>query len=156
MTARGRKPTPTALKLVRGNPGRRPLNQDEPTPRVRVPAAPRHLSDEAKREWHRVGRQLADAGLVTALDRAALAAYCQAWGRWVEAEELLKRHGMLVKSPNGYPMMSPYLNVANRAMEQMRLLLTEFGMSPSSRSRVSVVKAEAESAFERRFVRGHW
>lgn len=145
MTARGRKPTPTALKVVRGNPGRRPLNQDEPKPRVRVPAPPRHLSDEAKREWRRVGRQLADAGLVTALDRAALAGYCQAWGRWVEAEELLKRHGMLVKSPNGYPMMSPYLNVANRAMEQLRLLLTEFGMSPSSRSRVSVVQTEDES-----------
>jgi P27 family predicted phage terminase small subunit len=62
--------------------------------------------------------------------------FCQAWERWVEAEEALKKYGVMVKSPNNFPMQSPYLAVANRAMEQMRALLAEFGMSPSSRTRV--------------------
>jgi P27 family predicted phage terminase small subunit len=75
--------------------------------------------------------------LVTKLDRAALAAYCQAWGRWVEAEEALRKHGVLVKSPSGFPMQSPYLAIANKALKEMRLLLQEFGLSPSSRSRVT-------------------
>lgn len=69
------------------------------------------------------------------MDKAALALYCQAWGRWVEAEDYLKKYGVMVKSPNGFPMQSPYQAVANKAMEQMRALLTEFGMSPSSRTR---------------------
>ncbi len=70
------------------------------------------------------------------IDRAALAAYCQAWGRWVEAEEALRKYGVMIKSPSGFPMQSPYLAIANKAMEQMRAMLTEFGMSPSSRTRV--------------------
>lgn len=83
-----------------------------------------------------MAKDLAQLGLLTQIDRAALAVYCQAWGRWVEAEEALKKHGVMVKSPSGFPMQSPYLAVANRAMQQMKEMLTEFGMSPSSRSRV--------------------
>ncbi len=80
--------------------------------------------------------ELLSLGLLTSIDRAALAAYCQAWGRWVEAEEALKKHGVVVRSPNGFPIQSPYLAIANKARDQMRSMLTEFGMSPSSRSRV--------------------
>lgn len=83
-----------------------------------------------------MAKDLAQLGLLSRIDRGALALYCQAWGRWVEAEEALKKHGVMVKSPNGFPMQSPYLAVANKAMEQMRAMLTEFGMSPSSRTRV--------------------
>jgi len=61
-------------------------------------------------------------GLISDLDRAAFAAYCQAWGRWVEAEEALKTYGLMLKSPSGFPVQSPYLAVADRALEQMRSL----------------------------------
>ncbi len=74
--------------------------------------------------------------MLTVLDRAALSAYCQAWGRWIEAEERLRQHGVIVRSPNGFPVQSPYLAVANKAMAQMSKLLVEFGLSPSSRSRI--------------------
>jgi len=148
----GRKPKPTALKLLHGNPGKRPLNQNEPKPRPRLPRAPAHLSDAARREWQRAGRFLLQLGLMTDLDVAALAAYCVAYGRWGEAEEALRTHGVLIKSPSGHPMQSPYLAVANRAMEQMRSLLSEFGMSPASRSRVDAVPLpDASSAFAREF-----
>ena len=63
----------------------------------------------------------------------------------VDAEDALKKHGVLVKSPNGSPMPNPYLAIANKAMEQMRALLAEFGMSPSSRTRVAVEVPEPES-----------
>jgi phage terminase, small subunit, putative, P27 family len=134
----GRKPIPTNLHILRGNPGKRQLNGDEPRFDPSPPKCPAHLSDEAKREWRRIVRELSKAKLLTVVDRAALAAYCQAWGRWVEAEENIRKHGTLVKSPNGYPMQSPYLAVANKAMEQMTRMLVEFGMSPSSRSRIKV------------------
>jgi len=131
----GRKPKPTKLKLLEGNPGRRPIRKDEPDPPPAIPSCPDHLSLEAKREWERVTPLLEKLGLLSQIDGAALSLYCQAWGRWVEAEEALRTYGVMVKSPNGFPMQSPYLAVANRAMEQIRAMLTEFGMSPSSRTR---------------------
>lgn len=133
---RGRKPIPTALRLVKGNAGHRkaiPPPATSPKP----PGRPAHLSVEAAKEWDDLAPQLHEAGLLSTIDKAALAAYCQAYGRWVEAELALQEHGVLVKSPNGFPMVSPYLTVANKALDQMSRLLVEFGMSPSSRSRVT-------------------
>lgn len=132
----GRRPVPTSLKLVRNNPGKRRLNDSEPEPETKLPAPPEHLSDEAKREWERAGELLAGMGLVSEFDRAALSACCQSWSRWVEAEESLRQYGVVVKSPSGYPMQSPFLAIANKAMEQMRSFLIEFGMTPASRTRV--------------------
>ncbi len=144
----GRKSTPRALKLLHGNPGRRPLNEAEPKPTVRLPRAPDHLGDAAKKEWQRAGRFLLEHGLVSDLDRAAFAAYCTAYGRWVECEEALKTYGVMLKSPNGFPVQSPYLAVANRALEQMKSLLSEFGMSPASRTRVAGVQLDEDDPFE--------
>jgi phage terminase small subunit len=87
---RGRKPKPTHLKLLEGNPGRRPLNIGEPRPQAKIPTCPAHLSPSAKAEWKRLAHMLHRLGVITELDRAALAAYCQAYGRWVEAERKLK------------------------------------------------------------------
>ena len=84
------------------------------------------------------GQEARFLGLVTEVDKAALAGYCQAWARWVEAEEQLTRFGAVIKSPSGYPIQSPYLPIANKALDQMTRLLVEFGMSPSSRSRVDL------------------
>ncbi len=136
MGRRGPPPKPTKLKLLSGNAGKRPLNPNEPEPEVEIPEIPEHLGEEARREWERISTDLADVGLLTRIDRAALAAYCQAWARWVEAEGQLKKFGVIVKSPNGYPMQSPLLAIANKALEQMRKFLTEFGMTPASRTRI--------------------
>jgi P27 family predicted phage terminase small subunit len=144
----GRRPKPTHLKLLQGNPGKRPINPNEPRPKIEIPPAPEHLSEAAKTEWNRIAEVLARLRLLTALDRAALAAYCTVYARWVEAEEALKKTGPVVKSPSGYPMISPYLVVANRALEQMRAYLVEFGLSPASRSRISVNTHEEPDAFE--------
>ena len=83
---RGRRPTPTALKLIQGNPGKRALNPNEPKPVTAVPTYPAHLSPTAKAEWKRLAQQLEKLGMISQLDRTAFAAYCQAYGRWVEAE----------------------------------------------------------------------
>ena len=78
-------------------------------------------------------------GLLSVTDRAALAAYCTAWSRWVEAEAMVKKFGTIVKSPEkGFPMKSPYLTIADQALETMRKLMVEFGLTPSSRSRIRV------------------
>ena len=145
----GRRPAPTKLKVLRGNPGKRRLSDGEPDPETNLPEPPDHLSEEAKSEWERVGQLLTGLGMVSDLDRAGLAAYCQAWGRWVEAEESLRKCGLVVKSPNGYLMQSPFLAIANKAMEQMKALLIEFGMTPASRTRVHADLPPEEDEFEK-------
>jgi P27 family predicted phage terminase small subunit len=128
---------PTVLKLIQGNPGRRPLNKDEPKPEPAIPSCPRHLNPMAKLEWRRVSKLLHEVGLLSEIDRAALAMYCQCWGRWVEAERELEKSGPLVKTRNSnYPIVNPYLSIANKAMRQMASILAEFGMTPASRSRI--------------------
>src|SRR5271167_2051839 len=79
---RGRKPKPTYLKLVTGNPGRRPIKGDREPAAGGLPQAPAELAGDARTEWRRVARTLHRAGLLATLDRAALAAYCQAFARW--------------------------------------------------------------------------
>ncbi|HEY0009885.1 MAG TPA: phage terminase small subunit P27 family [Tepidisphaeraceae bacterium] len=133
---RGRKPIPTAIKELNGNPGKRALNHNEPKPDAVIPPCPKHLSLEAKKEWRRITKELHTLGIISKLDRAALAAYAQAWGRWCEAEEQLRNHGPIVRSPSGFPIQNPYLAVANKAMEQIMKISSEFGLTPSSRSRI--------------------
>lgn len=146
---RGRKPKPTMLKLLAGNPGKRPLNEREPTISGGIPDCPEFLDAVAKAEWERVAPLLDDMGLLSQADRAALAAYCVAYSRWRNAEEQVAKFGTIVKSPDkGFPMKSPYLTVADQALENMRKLMVEFGLTPSSRSRISVLGEGKRNAFD--------
>ena len=108
--------------MVRGTLRNGRTTGHEPVLPVEIPRCPAHLGREAKREWKRVSQELAGYGLLTRIDRAALALYCEAWGRWVEAEGALRKYGAMIKAPSGFPMQSPYLAMANKAMEQIRAL----------------------------------
>ena len=144
---RGRKPKPTKLKLVTGNPGKRPLNEKEPIPKPGIPECPGHIDEEARAEWGRILPELSGMGVLARTDRAALAAYCQAWSRWVKAEGEIQKHDLVVKAPgSGYPIQNPYLRIANTAMDFMRKFLVEFGLTPASRSRIMVGGQEGDEA----------
>lgn len=91
---KGPKPLPTNLKLIDGVRSDR-INFDEPKPEPIVPRCPASLVGEAKKEWRRVSKELENLGLLTRLDRAALAAYCSAWGKFIEAGRALKKEGMV-------------------------------------------------------------
>lgn len=134
---RGRRPKPSRLKALTGNPGKRPLNVNEPQPDVAVPECPPELGPVARREWDRLSHELASLGLLTNLDRSALAAYCGAYALWAEATEAIHKYGTMVKSPSGYPIQSPYVSIANRQAGIMMHIASEFGFTPASRSRIS-------------------
>lgn len=159
--SRGPKSLPGNVHLLRGNPSKKPLADllGELHPEVEIPSCPRHLWPEAKKEWRRISAELLEYGLISNLDRAALALYCQAWARWVWSEEQLKRamdlaelkraeaeargevwaggDGLQVPTPNGAFTYSPYWVAANKAADQVDKFLASFGLSPSSRTRVS-------------------
>jgi P27 family predicted phage terminase small subunit len=132
-----RRPKPTAIRRLEGNRGKRAWNHDEPEPPDGIPRCPNHLAPVARTEWRRVARALHAMGVLTPIDRAALAAYCQSYAKWVEAEQKLKETPPLVKTPSGYVQQSPWLLIANKQLELMGRYMTELGMTPASRSRVA-------------------
>ncbi|MCP4304731.1 MAG: phage terminase small subunit P27 family [bacterium] len=138
----GPKPLPSNVHLLRGNPSKKTADRlmDSVAPEVELPVAPEHLLPAAVLEWERIGAELVALGLVSLIDRAALALYCQAWARWVEAETKLRElgeEGLTDVTPNGFRQMGVWLQISNRAADQVHKYLCEFGMSPSSRSRVT-------------------
>jgi P27 family predicted phage terminase small subunit len=143
--AMGRKPKPTHLKLVKGTGRKSRMNHAEAVLSRDLPMPPPHLHDYAKVEWGRVSTDLYQAGLLSKVDRAALAAYCQAYARWQVAEETLAKvagndpvfHGLLAQTTNKNMIQSPLVGVANKAMADMMRYATDLGMTPSARSRVT-------------------
>jgi P27 family predicted phage terminase small subunit len=152
--AKGRPRIPTTLKVLNGNPGKRPISQTEPKPEPIAPKCPPHLDRRAKAEWRRIAPELEELGLLTRVDMAALAGYCQNYSLWIDAHNQIKKHGLLIKSPNGYPMQSPYLAIANKALDHMKSFLTEFGMTPASRTRINVKTPEKEVGVIKKYLSG--
>lgn len=147
MAQRGPKTKPTQLKVLSGTARKHRLNANEPHPEVARPEAPDHLTPAARLEWERVIEQTVSLGIMTELDRGALAAYCQAYGRWVTAETALTRmaekdvvtEGLIIRTKAGNAIQNPLVGAANKAMADMVRYAAEFGLTPSARTRVAGV-----------------
>lgn len=142
---KGGRPTPTALRIMRGNPSKRPLPKNEPRVVAALPPCPRWLRADARREWRRAGRQLEQIGLISHVDLATFAAYCTAYGQLVEAERGIAEHGLIQTSPNGMEVKSVWVTLADKARLTIAKLAPEFGMSPSSRTRVAPAQREPDA-----------
>ena len=148
---RGRKPKPTALKVLEGNPGRRPLNQHEPRPRRVLPRAPEFLDGVARRRWRQLARELYDAGILTVLDRDLLALYCQTWSRAVECQEKIAQTQLVYRraSAGGDSLaVNPYVYILNHCIEQLNSMGGELGLSPSARTRMRLPVKEKPEGVE--------
>ncbi|HPD57623.1 MAG TPA: phage terminase small subunit P27 family [Smithellaceae bacterium] len=135
---RGRKPKPTKLKILMGNPGHRPLPENELQLEVKFPACPDGLSPEAKKIWKREAKKLEPSGILTELDQTIFAMYCESYATWSDAVLQIAKRGVIVGTKTGFPIQNPYVPVKNTAWKQMKECLVEMGMTPSSRSRVAV------------------
>lgn len=177
MGARGPKPLPANVHRLRNNPSKKPLHELTGViePEVEIPNCPKHLLPEAKKEWRRIGPELEKLGLVSKIDRPALALYCQAWAWLVWHENLLQRDinlvaakqaehdsrelersakaaeagetyvplawtggdGFMLPTPNGSFTYNPHWVARNKHAAEVDKFLASFGMSPSSRGRVT-------------------
>jgi P27 family predicted phage terminase small subunit len=133
---RGRIPKPTEHKRLTGTLRPSRANPAEPVVEIEAPPRPEHLSPEARQEWDRVLPILLDMRVLSPGDMATLATYAVAYGRWAAAERELSENGVVVKSPNGYPIQNPFLSVANTAIQQMERACVQLGLTPSARTRV--------------------
>jgi P27 family predicted phage terminase small subunit len=126
---------PKSQKETSGNSESRELAKEEPKA-IPVVECPPELGPVARQEWDRIAGALTAVGRLTVLDRAALAAYCNAYALWVEAVDAIQRYGAVMKSPSGFPVQSIYVSIANRQVEIMIRIAGEFGFTPASRSRL--------------------
>lgn len=136
----GPAPKPTHLKLVEGNRGKRPINKDEPQPTPTAPAPPAFLKKEALEEWNRLAPELERLGLLTIVDGSALAAYCQAYRRWIQAERKINREGMVLNAKSRYSQAHPAMAISQKERQLMKAFATEFGLTPASRTRIAAPK----------------
>lgn len=156
MLLTGPKPKPIELKILEGNPGKRPLPTNTPKPSADGIRCPRWLEPAARAEWRRVMPELRRLGLMTLVDVAALAGYCQAYARWRQAEEVLTRNGMVMEiertDKNGKPIgayyqQRPEVSIAQKYLGIVKAFCAEFGLTPSSRGRLNL-PGEAEDSLD--------
>lgn len=138
MAVAGRKPKPPELRIIEGNPGHRPIPENTPKPAPKKPSCPRWLLPDAKKEWHRVAPMLEKLGLLTKIDMAALAGYCQSYARWKDCEEEIDRNGYTVVTEKGFVIQHPAVSIAKNCLNMVRKFCSEFGMTPSSRGRIQI------------------
>lgn len=143
MATRGRKPKPTELKILEGNPGKRKLNKNEPRSEG-LAVCPEWLDKVAKEEWQRVAPILERLGLLSDIDTMAFAGYCQSYARWVEAEMHLSKGESVFVTPKGYVQQTPWVSIAQNNLRNMLKFCEQYGLTPSSRARLSTKKDNEE------------
>ena len=152
MTARGRKPTPSALNKLRGNPGKRAVNKQEPQPPEADVSVPDGLPENATALWRVLAPQLADMGVLKATDLPALELLCVHYSVARDALALLEQDGMTADTREGIKK-HPAVSALREHSLAFKSYLTEFGLTPSSRVRLKVEpkreKTLAEMLFEK-------
>jgi P27 family predicted phage terminase small subunit len=129
---------PIEIKRLRGNPGKRKLHAGPQPPVAAEPPEPlAFLSEGAKAEWRRLAPDLHKIGLLSIFDHMTFGAYCAHTARWIEAERMLERKGLLAKGSTGNVVASPLFRIAILSAREMIAAGAAFGLSPSARARIA-------------------
>ena len=163
MTKPGPRPMPSRLKILMGNPGKRPLNEDEPQPDALDDfSPPDHIENDelAVRKWDEAVRVLYDMQVMTIADRETLARYCLVWSHWMQMREKCRQFGREIMhyeaDPNRtdgrlrikWAQPAPWAVDEKAARKDLLQLEREFGLTPSSRSQVTIHSNKADDPFE--------
>jgi P27 family predicted phage terminase small subunit len=138
MGLRGPPKTPTALKLVAGNPGKRALPKNEPKPPITCPDPPDYLPETAKVEWRRVCPRLAELGLMSDIDIAVLAGYCGCFADLLDATDKQRGRATVLKTHNGNWVQSPFVSMIRQARLDMVRFAAQLGMTPAARAGMDI------------------
>jgi P27 family predicted phage terminase small subunit len=136
----GRRPNPTALKLVKGNPGKRAINKKEPKPKRVIPSCPDHLGQSGQVAWGRLTVLLDRMGVLTEADSFALERLCDCYTDILECRILIERDGRTYTTDSqGGTLIktNPAVNQLRAADSQFKSYLVEFGLTPAARSKVN-------------------
>ena len=127
------------MKILEGNPGRRPLPTNTPKPQPVAPKIPRGIAPEARKVWKSLGPHLERMGLLTQVDGPAFLALCSHYALMFEAIKAVQEDGIRVVDEYGMVRKHPLLQVVRDNSAALRQWATEFGLTPSSRSRMTLL-----------------
>jgi P27 family predicted phage terminase small subunit len=145
MGSRGPAAKPNAVRVMEGKSPRK----DELKAPPGLPSAPGYLDSFARAEWRRIVPLLHAMEILTKVDRAALEAYCNAYSNMREAQMVLAKKGLTVRTgPQGYLQQRPEVAIANKSMALVQKLCAEFGMTPSARARMAMPGGEKSTGSE--------
>jgi P27 family predicted phage terminase small subunit len=134
--------------VLRGNPSHGiPHNPDEPEPPRGIPDAPDWLNGLERESWETITAALAPMGVVTVSDGPALTALVVAWAEWRQARAVLDLEEPYADTPTGL-RKHPATAVASDAWRRVSSMLAEFGLTPSSRSRLAIADTDSPDRFE--------
>jgi P27 family predicted phage terminase small subunit len=132
MTKPGRRPAPTALKVLRGETKASRLNHDAPVPRASRPRMPPDMTKEAQAVWRHVIREMGATGIIRAVHSESLRVYCDAVARYARASRLLDESGLLLPGQKGELVKNPMHQVVRDNAVLMRDFARELGLTPSA------------------------
>lgn len=156
MGQRGPAKTPAKIQMIKGNPGRRKINQDHVTLASGKCECPDFLTPDAADEWERIAPILERTGILTPADQSALACYCQSYADYKKAVEMLDKHGDVIPIKDAAGTVrqvqpSPYVAIKNKAQLAMLRFMQQFGLTPSSRAGIPIINEDViTDAFEMR------
>jgi P27 family predicted phage terminase small subunit len=133
-------------KELRGNPGKRNLHKDQQPKLQRLfelPPAPEYLGKYGKKEWDRTGPKLVEAKMLMESDLPAFEAYCLNIDLMIDARLDIRENGMQVMGHRGY-VRNPAIAAFGQASSAIRGFVSEFGLSPSARSRIRIPKDDED------------
>jgi len=145
----GRRPQPTALKVLRGNPGKRPLNADEPTPPPGAVEKPATLSTPAAAVWDRLAPGAIAMGTLTRVDATAFALLCelQATLEWAAGRKdpppRAERERPSAWVRRSHARLAAAMKIEKDFAPIIRPYYEFFGLTPQSRARIHVPKKDA-------------
>lgn len=152
--ARGRKPIPTNIKLLNGNPGKRPMpaNEPKPAPVIKIPDCPEWVNDEGRKIWDELAPRLERIGLLTEVDLYTFAFGCNAGGKHIQMEKEIKEYGVSCihtnKGGNDNEVKRPQVAVSDKSFEQFFKMVVEFGLSPSARNKIEIKTESVDDPME--------
>lgn len=137
---RGAKPVPRNIRILQGNPHHKPIDPDIPDPPLikagPLPDPPEILTEPARKHWVTFAAQLRDMRVLTEPDYPSLCMLCESYANYWEAMRLVRKHGITSVSNTGRLIQSEHLNAAHKSLDKCMKIMTEFGLTPSSRMRV--------------------
>ena len=126
----GHNRKPDSVKLLEGNPGKRPFNVEPELPiKQKSPSCPKWIDGDARTEWRRVCRQVKTIG---EKDKVMLEGYCTAYATYREAQKILDQKGLTQPARHGRAPR-PEVKIAHDAKNQMRAFAIELGLTPRSK-----------------------
>jgi P27 family predicted phage terminase small subunit len=144
---KGRKPMPDAMRLVKySQPAKERMNFDQPEYGIEI-QCPDHFDEKRRDAWFSLVPNLIRAGVAKEVDVYSLEMLAEKWVEWRDAQDKVNNTGLVTKAPSGYPMMNPYYTISMQIGKELRMMLAEFGMTPSSRQRVVADKPKKVSEF---------